>query len=332
MAIADIYFNNLFVKERLAVEKMLEKVPEGTRITIDQDKLDKLLFDTFYLSEDNSVFIKVPVWSGPFLRKLDLSNTDFSMVSWSILGAKTLGGDFKAACRFRMGVIPLVERLRTKLKENGSKYLVDYSGTNANIDLTTSYEAVDGYQIEISSCDFSGLDLLSKHSNIRAIHSIGIYNSRLDGAKLPINFMHDGELIELYAINSSLVGVDLSKRCINAFINCWNSSEIADEQDTRKLGSQFAKCDLRYSGINIDYDKDEFEIGKPATLMNMQNALIEAIRTRWVGCIFNGKLIQSSEQRRENAIRLRQMYDDHLKEFDDIKKSIASAIDGANKK
>ena len=81
---------------RLGIQSMLEDVPEGQRIDLeDPELLDQLLFDTYterlnglykdrFPNGSPDVKIKYPVWSGPFLSKLDLSSVNFEDVMWNI--------------------------------------------------------------------------------------------------------------------------------------------------------------------------------------------------------------------------------------------------------
>ena len=61
---------------RKYVEEFLAKVPEGKRVKINDDVLQTLLFETIIIpyNEDK---VKIPVWSGSFLRKIDLSKVSF---------------------------------------------------------------------------------------------------------------------------------------------------------------------------------------------------------------------------------------------------------------
>jgi hypothetical protein len=67
------------------VVKLLNNVPFGKRISLDKDLLDELLFEEVLLNKETGVKMKIPVWSGVFLRKLDLSDVNFDDVSWSFL-------------------------------------------------------------------------------------------------------------------------------------------------------------------------------------------------------------------------------------------------------
>ena len=68
--------------------KLIEYIQSGKyeifgKIKLDKDILEDLLFDTVKIKrKDISYTVKLPVWSGRFLEALDLSEVDFSDVSW----------------------------------------------------------------------------------------------------------------------------------------------------------------------------------------------------------------------------------------------------------
>ena len=79
-------------KLRAKIVEELKGVPADKKIKLDKDLLEFLLFDeleyTVIQEIDKPVTLKprIPIWSGEFLRHIDLSEVDFSNVAWSILG------------------------------------------------------------------------------------------------------------------------------------------------------------------------------------------------------------------------------------------------------
>lgn len=47
--------------------------------------LEDLLFEIITLNKEKGIKIKLPIWSGDFLKKIDLSEIDFTDVSWNSL-------------------------------------------------------------------------------------------------------------------------------------------------------------------------------------------------------------------------------------------------------
>ena len=61
---------------RRVIIEQLKEVPEGERIKLDIKLLDNLIFFKYYDKEIDTQ-IKIPIWTGEFLRKLDLSELSF---------------------------------------------------------------------------------------------------------------------------------------------------------------------------------------------------------------------------------------------------------------
>ena len=78
---------------RNKIIELLKEVPEGQLVQIDKDILEGLLFETITVSEENNIQAKLPIWSGEFLSKIDLSQVDFTNVSWSLINFKLTDDD-----------------------------------------------------------------------------------------------------------------------------------------------------------------------------------------------------------------------------------------------
>lgn len=130
---------------RKQIEELLKNVPNGQKIHLDKDLLEELLFEKELLS-DNRLIGKVPVWSGQFLRKIDLSEISFKDVCW--------------ATEFYLN--PSLYAKYLSFISN-----VDYSYTNANINFLDSFHSMRrGYHdIYIQDCNFEGVDLSNNKFN-----------------------------------------------------------------------------------------------------------------------------------------------------------------------
>ena len=70
---------------RKQFEKELKNVPSGSRIQLNEELreiIQQILFDDWH-------GLKIPVWSGNFLSKLDLSEISFEDVAWGIFTEQT---------------------------------------------------------------------------------------------------------------------------------------------------------------------------------------------------------------------------------------------------
>lgn len=103
------------------IEKSVVDIEDGKRLKLDLSLLNELLFATY---KDGIKFI---VWSGPFLRKIDLSEVNFDNVYWEY---------------------------------DRSNRTTDLSYTNARIDFSKAYGT------SIINCNFSHMDLTESNINV----------------------------------------------------------------------------------------------------------------------------------------------------------------------
>ena len=73
---------------RKRIVEQLKEVPKGQKIKLDKELLEYLLFEVITLDKTTDTKVKLPIWSGEFLKKIDLSQVDFTNVSWCILDYK----------------------------------------------------------------------------------------------------------------------------------------------------------------------------------------------------------------------------------------------------
>ena len=130
----------------------LEQVEDGKRIFLPVDLIESLIFKNYP--------IKIPIWTGPFLRKIDLSKVDFSETCFH----------GKAD-----GII------KVDKEGNSSKFIgIDLSYTNAKIDF--SVHSFERKEVIIDSCNFEGLDLTS--ASLETVTKI--YDSNFDNTAINI--------------------------------------------------------------------------------------------------------------------------------------------------
>ena len=224
------------------------------RIKINKEFLEELLFEIVYIERDNIKYkIKVPVWSGLFLKMIDLSEVDFSDVAWSLFSAeyKEYWHTFFDSRTFESLKKTLYpSKLFPSNKEKKEplckfetfepNYVHNFSGTNANIVLTDSFEAKFFHAIMLNNCDFTGLDFSKTNFVIpRVIYQIKLNESSIayTGIKIPKN--------KLFAFYSNLDSIVLSSKRI--FIEKYISDGCPPYED-------LSFCNLRNTGINIIYD------------------------------------------------------------------------------
>jgi len=289
---------------RLLVEKELKNIPEGTRIKLENDILELLLFEKIAYRRNPDLFVKLPIWSGSFLRKLDLGSVSFEDVSWSLLEDtkdSTLGEEaFDEEC------------WKSFLIEYGDKpkKRVDYSKTNISLDFNISWEMKARKLLEqeigvyISNCDFSYVDLSTidtsyfrkiKKSNFS--HTNLVLPSSLGNIQSPIFTYTDLTGNNLEGITIKLIDI------------------VTTGGSLIGLG-----CNLAGTRISLILDGSAFQ--NKQVQDNLRTILASGDLD---GCLINDKIVFSREEKQERAQHKLQEYEEFKqKKFSEISKLIQS--------
>lgn len=275
-------------KKRLCeiISDKLKAVPAGTRIKIDKEILDQLLFDRFLvvmrkdLKTDlagQQVSIKMISNELPDpLSKIDLSEVSFDNVCWNgddIQNCieKVIGSDKEDIKRMR--TIPLVN-------------------TNAKIDLSKSQPIEEkGKKIyKIKSTDFRGTNL----ENNCLSGNYYFYNCNFRNTGIIFDLTKDSNIS---FISCNLEGVDLSNQTVDekAFV-------IGGSKNAR-----IYSCNLKYTGLKIE--SDNFQ-NQPDELKDMYNMIFGG---KLVGCYINGRkiLTHSKAERKTISMEQKMEYDNY---------------------
>lgn len=262
--------NNQSIEDlRVIIKQELKNVSNEERIHLDKELLEKLLFDEIVYNKNTGATLKLPIWSGEFLSKIDLSEVSFDNVAWSLIAFK----------RYNCGYDDLFDdQIWNKFnnsKQNriyiGRNEYVCYKNTNANIDFYKSWEFKVIGKIKLVCCNFSGTDL-SKFDMTKV--NI-IFNCILDNTNIK---MPEMSMVNFTANNSSFVDISM------------NSYEI-DLIDMLIGDGLFCECNLRNTGINIVYDKKNV-IG--------QNCFFNQFKGSLDGCYLNGVLFNSTDKKKKS--------------------------------
>ena len=136
------------IKElREKLENKLSKVHLEKRISISPKILEQLLFETRKTKDGK--LAKFIVWSGPFLKNIDLSKVSFYSVAW--------------------GMSYPDEFVEEKEVKRTSHDIIDLSFTNANIYFSNSFDVLIGKELEIKFVNLGGVDL--SNSNFEKVKS-----------------------------------------------------------------------------------------------------------------------------------------------------------------
>ena len=284
--------------ERREIELIIESWPEtlkGDKLHINKKTLDRLLFETVEYGENGEV-IKLPVWSGKFLKYIDLSEISFEDVSWSI-----------NIHNFNYLCFLLDERSYNKLKQRiriidasfhayrsydkiGYRDIgADYSDTNAVIDFSKSFEYKKNGNLCVKNCDFRNVDL--SKNNLDMMESIYIEFSDFSNTKLSLPSNINEKKYRFWFVNLS--NNDLSNLKI----------DIDQDFLTEITSYGFSNC--INTGIKFQVDKTSlldwwYTEGK--YISNISSILKENL-DKISGCYINGVKILSKKDKKCAAIQ-----------------------------
>lgn len=250
---------------RKQIEEKLANYDGKERISLDRYvDLETLLFEEVsYKNKQGKRFTaKLPVWSGNFLAKIDLSKVSFENVSWSLLGTQ----EENLYEVFYKGY----PRERFFFLTFGQK--VNYSNTNANIDLDKSWESRNNTSntVNVRNCDFSNVESITTGET----HNYIIENTNLSGS-----------------------GIQFIKSVGNRFWSC-NLTDVVFGQRSIDLSDFFATfnaCDLNYTGLRIRVD--DF---KNRSVQEKHDLTYLVKSHKLDGCYINGVKIMDRKEIEQN--------------------------------
>lgn len=246
-------------KLRKEVEKKLALVPEGERIKLPKETLEQLLFETKKLKykdsdeNPNKLYdVKFLVWSGEFLKKIDLSEVSFEDVTWNV---KKI--DMCRSFAWYQDENEQDVSLNACYKQFGVDSIC-LSNTNANVDFFKSFEFKLRECVIINNCNFSNTDLSSNILNGKRAYCV-IVDSNLDNTSIKVTNeecdYNDIDVDYFRFVGSSFVNCDFSKvridaSCFDPVEALWRGNYIYD---------CFAGCNLCNTRITISLEKTEEE-------------------------------------------------------------------------
>ena len=276
---------------RKTIAYQLNIVPDGQKVHINQELLNELLFETIVYNKETKGFFKLPVWSGSFLKKIDLSEVCFDQVSWLLLsesGKATAEQAFKDM-EFDEDAYRVYTEIVKKIESNEQlkPYYVDYSNTNARIDFSKSFtEWFLEDEYFISGVNFYGVDL----SYLDISFFYAIEDSNLGNTRIKVASLDERESCQ-ELIRVSLENIDLSPFTLDAH------SIINHE-------TLFNECNLAGTKLNITYHPDDFPLNSEERIL-----LAHMIKKGYFnGCYINGKIIHSLEERKKIATEKEEEY------------------------
>lgn len=141
---------------------VLEDVPEDERVSLPNDLLDQLIFER--AKGYDGLLYKVPVWTGSFLKKLDLSNISFEKVLWNRT-SECLDELFSSDVQRRLELSYNIHDYRSCL------YDIDFSGTNVRINSFSNLSTCG-----MRNCNLEGVDLSNSNFTIDDGNDFNVFN------------------------------------------------------------------------------------------------------------------------------------------------------------
>lgn len=271
-------------KLRASVEVLLASAPTNKKIQLPKETLEQLLFEEFTYNDKK---YKLPIWSGDFLKKLDLSQISFEDVSWSVIGLYEIDGDTTYLTNDEdYDNLKKIDRLKENSLDvsNGQNCRVCYAGTNAMIDFTKSMEVKELGIISIMDCDFSNCDFSANNlSNLTNIEMINISNCNFSNSKT----FNIPPQIELTINYSNFENTNLSNIEINGLETFENKN--------------FIDCNFKNTGLKISLSVDSIKQimsskNNDIPKKHYQELLTAYLQDKWIGCYLNGSLVRNKRQ------------------------------------
>lgn len=330
---------------RKLIEEELKKVPNGYRIHLDKELLEDLLFETTIYDREKGYVLKLPIWTGEFLSKLDLSDVSFEDVAWSL---RLDENEIKANYYDLMEIMQTIfaESLRDGLRYSDFEEFVKkteiyrnfrmndlyrlkhnekitFRNTNAHIDFQKSWESKHYWGSDIVNCDFSFTDL----SNNCLDDIVNVSSSNLSNTNIKVT-----EISGLSEIGENKYSSEKMDTIDRTDLSGLDLSEItlyASEFSELRIDEE---CDISNTKIKIINDSIERLIeAKKQNDENFISIMREAIK-RFIqfikkgyldGCYIDGKLIVAESQKQEIISALGEF---SLSDYDKFKNEVFNSV------
>lgn len=244
---------------RKKILKELENVPEGTRIKLDKKILDQLIFFKFKDTTTKEQR-KIPVWTGEFLRKLDLSELSFenaylyAYVSNAYEDGKPQPIPAEGYKKMFFSDENITEEDSNAFIEEYTKcndekilkglYAFDFSYTNIKLNFSNIVtEAYLGFYI--SGCNFEGVDLSKSNYENKNFRFCNMKNTKINQIKVIDGYSNLILDCDLSDNDLSKLNIDLNK------LDDWST-----RQDFLRDTSKYTNTGLK---IKYKFSTDEDE-------------------------------------------------------------------------
>lgn len=274
---------------------LMSKNLGSKRIKIKKEELETLLFDTctYMIGEGKSVTLKYPIWTGEFLKNIDLSEISFK--------DDVIGGVF-----YIFDPIVYSDISHKKLEElrgfypSNPNYFIDFSNTNANFNFEDMFLFKKIYpglnlrycnfynmnlresnisslfeKVSIHNCDFGcskiELDMNDFYSNLVfncKFNSVKTKNSNID-----VNLFEDFEKIRFFTNNFSGTGITI----------CYTSKgtskdEMLDAINAARNNGRLNGCTINNEKVKVDKDSKTISMKTKRYMNKLKNNIDRQIK------------------------------------------------------
>lgn len=217
---------------------VLEDVPEGERVSLPNDLLDQLIFER--AKGYDGLLYKVPVWTGSFLKKLDLSNISFEKVLWNRT-SECLDELFSSDVQRRLELSYNIHDYRSCL------YDIDFSGTNVRINSFSNLSTCG-----MRNCNLEGVDLSNNKFNVDCYNDFNAFNVNFcnTGCKfIVLNELENKSNFKTLLEDDNLAGCYIN----NVYIKSNETKEISRNALKQKYDSYVSTYYSAIDKIGISY-------------------------------------------------------------------------------
>ena len=261
---------------REEVKRDLLTYSDQGKVIFAKETLENLLFETKTINIHGKWYqVKIPVWFGDFLSKIDLSMIDFSDVLWNYDICMALNNIFGE-------LLSTIAQIRSTIPESKPSFEIYYANTNAKINFAESFltrfgqsSGIQKYYglVSIAHCNFSGTAV----NFGEGVNAIQILNSTLSNCNLRLP-----NISRLTIMNSDLSNNNLSNLSIDV------------------LSNHFYGTSFKNSGINVYLDPNEMERYLATDEITFKKLFIAMLNDYFAGCSVNGHLLSSHPDEEHN--------------------------------
>lgn len=218
-------------KIRTYIEQMIENESENleSKISLASGLLEQLIFKQ---EKIDGKIVKFPIWTGSFLKHIDLSGVSCYNVCWNLTACKSIQYNEYAK------------------KHNG--YDIDFSGTNVRIDFK---ECINfSGKPRLLRCNFEGVDLSKNSLSANEFESSSIRDCNFKYTEIDIVFQPT-ENSDIYQFAEMIRNHEFDGCCING-------RPIRNIESLQQMKAEQQQLYQKFLENKMDYIKEAIQKAK----------------------------------------------------------------------